>query len=133
MSESESKTEIGNIRIGPDQLHHGTGDPLWLLDRLRAAFDEFHELERASCWALVKRSLTAGIWLDIAFVEFAMSRTDGSEMLVHHLLSVSGPVGGLREARHSNWGSEGSGYVFHMSFANVRAALKFLEQYFDGD
>jgi hypothetical protein len=130
---SESKTEIGTIRIEPDQRHHGTDDPLWLLDSLRAAFDECHELRESRLWALVKRSTIARLWVDIAFVEFEMSNLDGSEMVVHHLLSVSGPSEGLREARHSNWGSEGNGYVFYMSFANVRAALEFLEQYFDGD
>jgi hypothetical protein len=133
MSESKSKTEIGNIRIEPDQRHHGTDDPLWLLDSLRAAFDECHELREGQLWVLVSRSPHADIWRDIAFVEFEMSNLDGSETLVHHLLSVSGPSEGLREARHSNWGSEGNGYVFYMSFANVRLALAFLEQYFDGD
>jgi hypothetical protein len=114
----------------PTGFHHGTGDPTWRLDQLKAAFDETHELIPNALWAFKRErdSIVA-----VTFVTFLMSNMDGSELEVMHMLSTWGPSGGLREARHSYWGPDGNGYVFYMNFEHVRAALSYLERFFDGD
>lgn len=117
------------LKIDPTQRHFGTDDPEYLLDDLKEVFDECTELGKGF-WALLRRS---EIWIEVSFVEFASSKTDGSNTMVSHVFSSSGPEGSLRECRHSYFGPEAQGYVFYMDFGQMRAALKYMEQFFDGN
>lgn len=103
-------------------------EELWLLKPLIAAYPEHVEL-RPGFWVFHKKPINdENTWLDLAFFEDAGTCDDETRMQI--LCTVAGPVGCLRECRHTNFNN--SGYVFYMDFENMRAMLTYLEKYFDG-
>lgn len=125
------------VGIERDESHHGCQHPIWRLETIRDGFDEVRELRHsggmATLWAAVRRGNDESSFVKVSFFEFESCLAgDGSEMKVVHLLTTEGPSEALREARHSWWGDEGNGYCYYMDFANVRAALLVLEEFFDG-
>lgn len=68
-------------------------------------------------------------WLEFAFFEFNSSDGDGSNIELTMMMNGNGPVGSLKECRHTYWGKEG--YMFYPNRTHINAALKWLSAYYD--
>lgn len=119
---------LGVLRgiLGEPEVYEHLG-PIYKLNDLRARFDDSAKLSEW-LYALVKYEDT---WVKVSFVEVYADRPEGVE--VQHFFSSEGPSGSLRECRHTHFGERADGYMFHLDFGQLRLALDFLGQFFDGD
>ncbi len=95
--------------------------------------DEVTEILPNKLWAWVRNPFDSGSsWAMVTFFEFHGSSGDSTDIELSHLFTIEGPTG-QREGRHTFFGENFDGYQFYLDFKNMQAALKFLENYFDGD
>jgi hypothetical protein len=95
--------------------------------------DRVTEILPNKLWAWVRNPFDSGSsWAMITFFEFNGSSSDSTDVELSHLFTIEGPTG-QRQGRHTFFGENFDGYQFYLDFDNMHAALKFLENYFDGD
>lgn len=70
-----------------------------------------------------------GLWLNFAVLEFHSSDGDDANIMLSCVFHGSGPVGNLRECRHTYWGKEG--YLFYPNAKVITAGLQALSEFFD--
>ncbi len=75
-----------------------------------------------SLW--VYSELQDELWLDFVFLEFCSG--DGKETQCEVLMHGSGPLGALKECRHTYWGD--GGYLFYPNATHIKVALDWLEK-----
>lgn len=71
-------------------------------------------------------------WMDFAFLAFAYSDIDYKNTCAEIMMLGGGPTGALRECRHTYWGDK-DGYIFYPKARHIRAALDWLEKFYDLD
>jgi len=104
------------------------GDPLYLLDEIKAIYPEVIKIDQ--CYIALNEKEH---WLDFALFQFSMSDGDGTNERVSLIFHGSGTTGSLREARHIYWGPNSEGYTFYLPGKTVIKALTYLQKYFDFD
>ena len=113
---------------GEDERDHF----VYSIDHLRASVDvEVRDLSGG--WLVLKRDATdspsRGLWLRFAVLEFFQSDVGGANPFGACLFFGDGPVGNLRECRHTYWGEDG--YVFGPNGKLIVAALRALSEFYD--
>lgn len=108
------------------------GDIVYNTDALKAdAGLDVRELPGG--WLVLKRagadSPSGGLWLNFAVLRFHTS-SDAGEFATC-LFYGDGPVGALRECRHTYWGENGDGYIFYPDGKLILAALRALAEFYD--
>lgn len=94
------------------------------LDKMRGSFKVVPL--RGSGWLIVDDK---AMWIKFAVMEFERSETDDSNVQLDCIFHGEGPVGNLRECRHTYWGE--NGYLFYPDGRIIADAFKSLSQYFD--
>lgn len=71
------------------------------------------------------------LWLDFAVMDFGFSDVDNKNIHLSCICHGGGPIGNLRECRHTWWGQEGDGYLFYPNGKVITAAFKVLSEFYD--
>lgn len=104
------------------------GDVVYPLDKARAKY-VVREIV-PDCWLVLDHLPTDdNIWLHFAVLDFNRSDGDGKNVLADCIFHGEGPVGNLRECRHTYWGE--NGYVFYPNGKRIAAAFKALAEFYD--
>ena len=70
-------------------------------------------------------------WLHFAVLDFHHSDGDDKNVALCVQFYGEGPVGNLKECRHTHWGENGKGYLFYPNGELISEALKYLSQFYD--
>ena len=99
------------------------------IDGLRSAGFEVRELPGGGWLVLQRDADPENTWLRFAVLDFLSSDIGGGNSLATCLFYGDGPVGALRECRHTYWGE--NGYVFYLPGKLIAAALHALSEFYD--
>lgn len=69
--------------------------------------------------------------LKFAVLHFYSSEMDDSNVRTQCVFHGEGPVGNLRECRHTWWGEDGEGYLFYPPGKVITSGLKALSEFYD--
>lgn len=114
-------------KVEPVTATHKThnGDPAFDLPMLEEWYGPGVELP-GNCLLFTK---VTEYWVDYALMQFA--EDDGITSLYVNVFSGRGTGPGLREMRHTYFGTEFNGYCFYLPINAVQQALELLKQHFE--
>lgn len=90
---------------------------------------KFEKIPLARGGLLVLNWNEDGLNLQFAVLRFYQSDLYGKNVLYQCLFHGCGPVGNLRECRHTYWGD--GGYIFYLSGELIMDSFKKLSRYYD--
>ena len=96
----------------------------YLLDDAKARY-EVREIDNG--YLVLNRQ--SDIWLKFAVMTFFCSDGDDKNVQLQVQFHGEGPIGNLRECRHTYWGDEG--YLFYPDGIAIAAGLKALSEFYD--
>ncbi len=103
-------------------------DVVYPLDRIDVRYER-RELT-PSVWLILNWDANK-LWLKFAVLEFYCSEGDGKNTMLSCVFHGEGPVGNLRECRHTYWGNDG--YLFYPNGKAITSGIQALSEFFDID
>lgn len=99
---------------------------VYSLDSIKAKY-EVREI-CPNAWLVLKWD-TDHLWLNFALLAFHSSDGDDKNILTDCVFYGEGPVGSLKEYRHTYWGN--NGYIFYPNQRIITEGLKALSEFYD--
>lgn len=109
-------------------------EPIFILGKIKEKFT-VEELISESLWVAhdYAKNEKGYCWMNFGFFEFKSIEMgkNYNHAECDMLMYGSGPVGALKECRHTYWGD--NGYIFYPNKQNIIKALEWLEKFYEMD